>query len=1592
MVSDTTNQQRMARALQAIEALEAKLAAAEQTHNAPIAIVGAGCRLPGGVETPEAFWQLLQHGVDAITTVPADRWDADAYYDPNPDAVGKIVTRQGGFIGHLQEFDAEFFGIAPREATSLDPQQRLLLEVSWEAMEHGGMVPGHWAGRPVGVFVGVSSNDYSQYLLSRPISDIDAYLATGNSHSVAAGRLSYNLGFTGPSLAVDTACSSSLVAVHLACQSLRHGESEVALCGGVNCIISPEFSINFSRARMLAPDGRCKTFDASADGFARGEGCVMVVLKRLADAQAHGDRILAVIRGSAVNQDGRSSGLTVPNGPAQQAVIRQALQHAGVDPAQISYIEAHGTGTALGDPIEVGALGAVFGGSHSVAAPLYIGSVKTNIGHLEASAGMAGLLKVVLAMQHETLPPHLHFRHPSPHIAWSELPIAVTQQPRPWPTASQTQLAGVSSFGFSGTNAHVVLESASPVRASEMDAERTHHLLTLSAKAPEALHALTQRYADYLSTYQGHLADLCRSAYQARSHFQHRLAMVVRSTEDAQAQLASFAQGSALAGQSRPHHHRKIAFLFTGQGAQYLNMGRQLYDQSPVFRDALERCASILDGELEVPLREVLYPNNASDLIDQTAYTQPALFAVEYALAQLWRACGIQPTGVMGHSVGEYVAACVAGVMSLEDALRLIAARGRLMQALPDEGSMAAVLAPVEQVRSWLPASQEVSIAAINGPRNTVISGQRGAVEAVCKELDLQGMQIAPLTVSHAFHSAQMEPMLDAFTVIAQQITYQPPTLDLISNVSGQLARTEVMQADYWVRHIRQPVQFAAGIETLVSQDYDLFIEIGPRPILSGMGQACVPQTPAIWLPSLRPQRDESADWQTLLTSLATLYVEGLEIDWAGFDEGQSLSPIPLPTYPFQRQRYWAEVTPTRVLPTQDHPLLGSQLPIANVDTAYFAGRISPTSVPFLQAHQVFKTPVLPAVGYLEMALAAGQTMQPEADIHLNAVTLHQACALDAPKTLQVALHPSDTGYRFDVFSTPEAEIAWVCHASGQIVVSPPPVQTSDALAALQAQCTEPISVEACYQWLAKQGIDYGQPFRALHHILIGPQQVLSQLCLASPLHDTARDYVIHPVLLDASLQSIAALFMDHPEGTTYLPAGVGHVSLQPGVHLDLMQPDVHLWSHAQIHHEKDRLRADIRLFLPDGRPFVSMRDVRLRPASLQHVLPSDDVADWLYQVDWRPEALPVAPRAMLLPPDAIKERLRPVFSDLLGQPEALAYRRLLPHLERLSLAFTQEAFIELHRENDPPRIVPQHQRFGQQLLDRLITAQMWPPSEADETGDLSPSAQAKNLMSQYPQATAELTLLRRCGENLAAVLQGEFDPLALLFPEGDLTDLTQLYQSSAGAQVMNILVQQAVLAALSQQPAGHPVRILEIGAGTGGTTAHLLPALQGFDVEYVFSDVSPLLIAKARERFGPDDAFVTYAVLDFEASPVGQGFTPHHYDIVIAANVLHATADLQQTLGHVGELLVPGGHLVLLEGTQPLQWLELIFGMTEGWWKFSDPTLRPDSPLLSADQWQTCLQENGFANTVALKPRAPLAPPVSRRCSSRSGVIWQLR
>ncbi|MGK7879521.1 MAG: type I polyketide synthase, partial [Crocosphaera sp.] len=879
----------------------------------PIAIIGIGCRFPFA-ENPEEYWHLLSNGIDGIKEVPSNRWDTKLLYSERPVTPGKMNTKWGGFLEQVDGFDAEFFGISPREAEYIDPQQRLLLEVSWEALENGGIIPQTLASSQTGVFVGISNNDYARLTLPN-ISEISAYSGTGNALCIAANRLSYFLNLKGPSFAIDTACSSSLVAVHYACQSLRLQESELCLAGGVNLILSPEFSITFSQARMMASDGRCKTFDAKADGFVRGEGCGMVVLKRLSDALRDGNNIQGVVIGSAVNQDGLTNGITAPNGPSQQAVIRQALKNAEVKANQISYVEAHGTGTPLGDPQEFSSLKRVLSEDRQNDQPCWIGSVKTNIGHLEPAAGIAGLIKVVLSLQHQEIPPHLHLQKLNPYISLEGTPFAIPTQCQPWKPLKEKRLAGVSSFGFGGTNSHVIVEEAppnlEPEKNQDSSLDRPYHLLTLSAKTEPALLEVASRYQEYLTSNPDvSVADVCFSANTGRSQFTQKLAVIADSRKQLQGHLQDFTEGkenpSYIQGKFSQRQIPKIAFLFTGQGSQYVGMGKELYETQPIFRSVIEQCHEILSPHLSKPLLEVIYGEEGDvSLINQTAYTQPALFAIEYALCKLWQSWRINPDVVMGHSIGEYTAACVAGVFSVEDGLKLIAHRGRLMQQLPSGGKMVALMASAEQIREMLtPYNNKVSLAAINGPQSVVISGEGEAITEICQQLENQGIKTKQLRVSHAFHSPLMEPMLTEFTEVAQEITYNSPQISIISNVTGQQADETIATPEYWVRHVREAVRFAQSMETLHQQGYKVFLEIGPKPILLGMGRQCFPEEGEIWLPSLRPKQP---DWQQMLKSLGQLYVQGAKIDWLGFEKDYNHQRVVLPTYPFQRKRYWLE-------------------------------------------------------------------------------------------------------------------------------------------------------------------------------------------------------------------------------------------------------------------------------------------------------------------------------------------------------------------------------------------------------------------------------------------------------------------------------------------------------------------------------------------------------------------------------------------------------------------------------------------------------------------------------------------------------------
>ncbi|MBE9061950.1 type I polyketide synthase [cf. Phormidesmis sp. LEGE 11477] len=1355
-----------------------------------IALIGMGCRFPGAPDI-QSFWQLLQDGQDAITEVPLSRWDTDQLESvlsaqnsasqnsmSQNSASSKLaapkLARWGGFLKHVDRFDAKFFGISPREATYMDPQQRLLLEVCWETLENAGLSVDQLAGSQSGIFLGVSNGDYSRVQGTQLNTDV--YYGTGNAFSITANRLSYLFDWHGPSFAIDTACSSSLVALHQACQSLRTGECDLALAGGVNLMLNPQLTVTFSQAQMMAADGRCKTFDASADGYVRSEGCGVVALKRLADAQKDGDPILGVVRGSAVNQDGRSNGLTAPNSLAQQSVIKQALANADINAEQIDYVEAHGTGTSLGDPIEVNALKAVFGEKEGGEAlqtenrTCYLGSVKTNIGHLEAAAGMAGLIKVLLSLQHEEIPQHLHLEKLNPYIQLEETPLEIPTENKAWPSGDRPRIAGISSFGFGGTNAHVVVSEApelpasksaipqsvtpesaipKPVASSSVDSKSvvpkrdlepasSLHLLTLSAKSDAALKTQVSQYQDWLKRNDGlSLADVCYTASAGRSHFSHRLAIITVSTIQLQQQLQTLSPKPKAAATKTP----KIAFLFTGQGSQYIDMGRALYETQPVFRQAIDQCEEIL-AKKEISLLAVLYPHHQLDdvaqpsvsdsSLDETAYTQPALFAIGYALAQLWQSWGIEPDFVLGHSVGEYAAACIAGVFSLEEGLSLIAERGRLMQALPSGGEMLSILAPLEQVEEWLAPYQEssarVSIATINGPSSVVISGEGEVVSAIAQTLTEQGIKNKKLAVSHAFHSPLMAPMVEDFATIAREIDYSRPKVPFISCLTGEVADREIATADYWTQHIEQPVKFAKGMASLDEKSCDVYLEIGPKPLLLGMGKQCLPlhnsegsggsEGSRCWLPSLRSEQD---DWQQMLNSLGQLYTKGAKINWPEFYRFASHQKVLLPTYSFQRQRYWLEpetasASTTNSLlsrlsaPSELHPLVGQRF-ASPVPPIQFQTQISPQQPHYLTCHRVFSQAILPATAYLEIALAAdASTVEVSSSTQtITDVVIQRGLILSEaqPTTVQTVLTPQADGtQQFQIFSLengPEkgseksseetenktTKPRWVAHAEGTIQPVGSPSPSPIDLAACKASFLQQVPVAEYYEKLHTLGLEYGLDFQAIQQLWASPNQALGKIVLPESLQKSADRYRLHPVLLDASFQILAAAVGETNAKEIYLPAGVEALQVYGALGSSV-------WAIASIVTNDDaadtaeneafnskrakQLISNVQLVNPSGAVVAEVKGLLLnrtnREILMRYLQP--EVPPALYELTW--EAAPLVPApAPILP---IEKQWLVFAADLKAEVSAQVIEQIEARGDRTIKASFSSAYQQLDSQH----------------------------------------------------------------------------------------------------------------------------------------------------------------------------------------------------------------------------------------------------------------------------------------------------------------------
>lgn len=1191
----------------------------------PIAIVGIGCRLPGGVRGPKSFWALLMQGVDAITEIPADRWNREAFFAGEPGKPGTIQTRWGGFLGDIDQFDPHFFGISPREAARMDPQQRLLLEVAWEALEDGGQVLERWAGSRAGVFVGVSSWDYALAQTSwRDYGTIDVHTSTGTTSSIAANRISYCFDFRGTSLAVDTACSSALTAVHLACQSIWVEGCPLALAGGVNLLLMPDGYVGFSRLGMLSPHGRCRAFAADGDGYVRSEGAGMVVLKPLAQAQQDGDRIYAVIRGTAANQDGRTPGLTVPNQAAQEALLRQACVNAGVEPGRIAFVEAHGTGTPVGDPIEARALGNVLATGRAPDRPCWLGSVKTNIGHLEAGSGIAGLIKTALALRQRCWPANLHFDRPNPNIDFAGLMLRVPVHCQPFLANEAPALAGVNSFGFGGSNAHVILEEWPAVPLPTRGACERSELVTLSARSANALPALAQEWRDLVARCPADvtLYDLAAQAASRRSQHAQRLTMVAQSKDDLLQQLTA-AAGKPMAARQDPAHlpqaqRPRLAYVFSGQGPQWWAMGRQLLETEPVFRDIIRRCDTLLRPLGGWSLVEELTRAEQDTRLSETAIAQPALFALQAGLALLLQSWGIQPDAVVGHSVGEVAAAFVAGIYSLDDAVRIIFHRGRCMEHVRGEGRMlAAAVTPEEAQRLIGPYGERVSLAAVNSLASVTLSGEPEALQTIARALEERHVFHKFLRVHYAFHSAQMDPLRDELAGSLQGIKLQAARVTMLSTVVGRQVDGLELDAEYWWHNVRRTVQFAGGVAGLIDLGIDLVLELGPHPVLASaiVENYDARQRKVQVLPTLRRQQDERL---LLLRTLAQLHDAGYPVAWTG------VFPAPgrwvdLPTYPWQRERCWHEADEARWsrLTGRAHPLLGRRLEEPH---PAWVNRLDLRLIPYLGDHRVQHAVVVPATAYLELAFATAREHFGPGACLVEDVKLTSPCLLTADRAVRLQTTYHVTSGLMEVHGRPADEpAAWTMH--GRATVSSRNEEAHGGVIdpdEIQRRCLRAFSGSECSAYFQELGLEYGPAFRGIERVWQGVKEALGSVRL--PVDVPADEYLFHPALLDACFQVGICADPDFNDtvGALYLPSEIDR--------LHFLRPpaDRHVWCHARLVEKSDRVFVvDLDIFEAAGQPLIRVRGLRgLRAGGTSA---AEALEELLYAYQWEQQARTIA-------------------------------------------------------------------------------------------------------------------------------------------------------------------------------------------------------------------------------------------------------------------------------------------------------------------------------------------------------------------------------
>ncbi|MHA3774749.1 SDR family NAD(P)-dependent oxidoreductase [Verrucomicrobiota bacterium sgz303538] len=1555
-----------------------------------IAIIGIGCRFPGGVNDTEAFWKLLVEGREAVSEVPADRWNVERFYDAESGLIGKSIARRGGFVEGIDQFDPQFFGISPREAPYVDPQHRLLLETAWEAIEDAGIILDFEKGTDLGVFVGISHNDY-QIIQGTPWDSggISPHSPTGSAHSIAANRISYCLNLRGPSVAMDTACSSALTAVHAACEHIWSGRGDAALAGGVTVMITPGGFIGFSQASMLSPEGRCAAFDASASGFVRGEGAGMVLLKRLSKAIEDGDPIHGVILGTALNQDGHTNGISLPSPEAQARLVRDACLDAGIKPTQIGFVEAHGTGTAVGDPIEAHALAEALCQDRPADAPLPIGSVKTNLGHLETAAGIAGLIKAVLVLKHRQIPASLHFTTPSPHIDFETLKLRVPTSLEPFPETDGECMVGVNSFGFGGANAHVIVAEApaSPHPTRPRAHSERAWPITLSARSEEALRGNALRLAGWLSERQNLngsspvLPDLVYTLGARRNHHAYRVTIVARTMPELIQKLDAFAikQDDVNVRTSftpRPEHSPRVGFVMSGQGPQWWGMGRELMQHEPVFREIIERCDAAMRPWARFSLLEELSRTEEASQMSRTEIAQPAIFAMQVALAELWKSWGVQPAAIVGHSVGEIAAACVAGVFSLEEGARIIALRGRFMDGCArGEGTMLAVALNEEEARAVIARhDRTVTIAAFNGPRSLTLAGPKISLDAIAAELEAQSVFARFVKVDHPFHHPLMTPASEALVEALADLKPQAETTPFFSTVTGDRCAGTDCVAEHWGRGVRQAVQFAPAVSAVADFGVDIWLEISAHPALAHSIQECLGArgTKAPVFSSARREREH----EYVLETAMDLHRAAVSLNFAAMTPSRRL--LPLPAYAWDKSRWWSESSDWREgrLASGGRGFLDVKLPRA---TPTWTSRIDGRHMAFLKDHKVENHVIFPAAAFVEIVLEVGMQLFEGRPFVIEDFEIRKPLILpEQASNVHIEVSYDTIERTFTLQSRFEQGSSWSLHVVGSMRGE----RTESAFGSSTLEDAAPIAgleaveTEGFYRYMSDLGLRYGEEFRPIRELCAGNGRSTGRVVLSEEIAKREAEYRVHPVLFDGALQvfSAGAATVEDRRSRMKLPVRFGRI-------LFLRSPGATSQVRAGVLQCNDEfVEGRIEMYDESGKPAVLIDGFRAISVSSVRKGAAGGTRDVVYHVDWeRTPSTSLAAPPVSMPLDQLKGAAQRALDQVLSirgrsdleaaisAGDDLTAVQVARGLREMGVAPGVIFTADLLRVAAPMKQA--FERLTSHLLKRkLLTgdASGYEPTPAfEEAADSAEEALKAYLLDHSGHLPEALLCAGNCAE-LGPILRGEKDAVQVLFAGTGAELLDQFYGDGLLTGHWLAAIAAAVREGASHLPEGRGLRILEVGAGTGGLSSYVLPALERGIHSYTFTDVSAAFFPGAMQKLGAYPEVET-KIFDLEKSGVDQGLEAGSYDFIIGTNVLHAVSDVRATLRHLYNLLAPGGSLVFMDVATPQLWTEAVFGLTSGWWRLTDRDLRPVHPLLQRSQWETVLREAGFSETTSL-------------------------